>query len=170
MIYLAYVIPGPFFVLNEEFCERDQLKQWRPLILGAICAGFHTMSEHAIPILYSPAMLPGKPAKQPKKSRARFTYGAALNPEMATKVDKLVAQSGGTISDVIRTALIRLFASTDDLNPLIDPAGASAVSQPQLAARYTGSGGSDQTALRAAAKRQASLPAEGRLVDKAPSR
>ena len=89
---------------------------------------------------------------------------------MATQVDKLVRESGGTISDVIRTALIRLFASTDDLKPLVDQAGAPTVSQPQLAARYTGSGGSDQTALRAAAKRQASLPADGRLLDKAPSR
>lgn len=124
----------------------------------------------AIQILHSPAMLPEKPVKQPKKARARFTYGAALSPAMATQVDKLVQQSGGTISDVIRTALIRLFASTGDLEPVIDQSAAQIIAQPRLAPAYRGNGGSDQKALRDAAERQAGIPAGGRLVDKATAR
>lgn len=78
-------------------------------------------------------------------------------------------------ADVLRTAIMHFLALPENdpllVSSIIESSAPPTIAQPRIATRYTGSGGSDQSALKAAAERQAGVKQEGgRLMDRTPVR
>jgi hypothetical protein len=132
----------------------------------------------SVQILHGPALLPEKRNGRNRKNPTTWSYGARLNPEMATKVDNLARSMKVSVADVLRTAIMHFLALPENdpllINSIVECSSAPAIAQPRVTARYTGSGGSDRNALAGVRQRQTDRlrkhEAGERLVDKTPTR
>jgi hypothetical protein len=124
-------------------------------------------------ILHGPGLRSARPSPGIKRQPCTWTISARMQPQAVDAIERLARQNGCLKGDIVRTALVEFLAKYEPattVDTVTDPTPTQNVPQPRLSSPYTGSGGSDQNAIRASAnrseQRKATRMQGERLVDK----
>lgn len=131
----------------------------------------------AIAILHGPGLAPAKPQPGAKRRPCTWAITARMQAATVDALERLARVNGCHRGDIVRTAVVEFLekhTNADSEHAHNDTTSIPSLSQPRLASPYTGSGGSDQSALKASVTRQNQRKQQGnsgeRLIDKASSR
>lgn len=127
----------------------------------------------SVQILHGPELSPEKPKPGTKRRPCTWQASVRFQGAIMDKIDRIASQNHCSVADVLRSAVYAFLQEIPvpaNETALSDATAPQRLTQPRTATPYTGSGGSDQNALRASANRSQQRKANSmqgeRLIDK----